>query len=556
MIGCSALRATGAFSPALFIALAIFGSAGPAFAVEKADRDTAFAPGKVWQVYITLSPEEYAAIEPRGNRGFGPQPKAPDKPADPNREAHRTQFGADLPWGTGAVTVGDQTFEKVGIRYKGNGTIFDTSRTIKKSFKIDLDRAGGSGRFGGSKTINLHCGVTDPSKCRETLGYDLYRAAGVPASRTALAEVRLTVPRKYDKELLGLYTVVEDVGKPFLKDRFGDDKGLLMKPEGLRDLTYQGDDWARYKQSYAPKRDATADEAKRMIAFAKLVDKADDATFRKEIGAYLDIDNYLRFLATTAFIANTDSFFGLGHNYYMYLHPKTNKIHFIPWDLDRAFANFGNASQNMDLSLMHPYGGTHRLTERLLATPEIGASYQKLLRDLVTGPFSKDRFLKELSAIEKLTKEPREREAKAASGRKEGGGGFGPPGGMFGVPPELAAFIKTRTESVAAQLDGKSKGFIPMGFGGFGPPGGFGGPGGPGPGGFGMGGRPGDVLAQPLQDVLRLTDEQKKQLAELQKEVDAKLDKVLTDDQKKQLKELRDRAPGGPGEFRPPGGRP
>lgn len=435
----------------------------------------AFDPNKIWPVHITLSVEEFAAIQPRGGFGFGPPKKEPAKPAEPARESHRSQFGADLAWGTGSIVVGDQTFDKVGIRYKGNGTIMDTARIIKKSFKIDLDRTGGTGKFGGSKTINLHCGVTDPSKGRETLAYELYRATGVPASRTALAEVRLTVPGKYDKELLGLYTIVEDVGKPFLKDRFGDEKGLLMKPEGLRDFTYQGDDWARYKQPYAPKRDATAKEANRMIEFAKLVDKADEATFRKEIGSYLEVDNYLRFLAATAFMANTDSFFGLGHNYYMYLHPKTNKIHFIPWDLDRAFANFGNANQNMDLSLTHPYGGTHRLTERLLATPEIGAAYQKLLKELAAGPFAKDRFLKELAAYEKAAKEPRERDAKAAATRRDGEGGFGPPGGMFGRPPELDAFIKTRTESVAAQLDGRSKGFIPPGFGG---PGGFRPPGG------------------------------------------------------------------------------
>ena len=129
----------------------------------------------------------------------------------------------------------------------------------------------------------------------------------------------------------------------------------------------------------------------------------------------------------------------------------------------------------MDLSFTHPYGGTHRLTERLLATPEIGAAYQKLLKELAAGPFAKDRFLKELAAYEKVAREPRERDTRAAADRKEGGAGFGPPGGMFGIPPELDAFIKTRTESVAAQLAGTSKGFIPRGFGG---PGGFRPPGG------------------------------------------------------------------------------
>ncbi len=90
--------------------------------------------------------------------------------------------------------------------------------------------------------------------------------------------------------------------------------------------------------------------------------------------------------------------------------------------------------------------------------------------------------------------------------------------------------------------------------GGGGPPGGgFGGP--PG-GGFGMRfPQPGEILPAPLQELLQLTDAQKKQLAEFQKEVDAKLDKVLTADQKAQLKAFREGGPGGfPGGFGPPGG--
>ena len=99
-----------------------------------------------------------------------------------------------------------------------------------------------------------------------------------------------------------------------------------------------------------------------------------------------------------------------------------------------------------------------------------------------------------------------------------------------------------------------------LGRGGPGGPGfGPGGPGGPGFGGGpgrGMGG-PGQVLPPFLQDALNLTDAQRKQLEELQKEVDAKLAKILTDAQRQQFREMRERGPGGPG-FRPggPGGRP
>jgi spore coat protein CotH len=469
MKGLSARRIAAAAShstPTLLAALALLLPLGPAQAAAPPARGAGpFGTGKVLSVHITLSAEEYAAIEPRGGfRNFGPK-KEPEKKVDTKRESHRNDFGFDLPFGTGDVTVGGETFKKVSIRYKGNGTIFDTTRSIKKSFKIDLGSA--DGRFGGSKKINLHCGVTDPSKLREVLGYELYRAAGVTAPRTALAEVRLTVPGKYDKELLGLYVAVEEVDKPFLKDRFGSDKGLLMKPKDLRDFRHLGDDWDLYKKSYLPRREATAEEAKRLVAFAKLVDKADDEKFAKEVGSYLDVDGYLRFLAATAFLANTDNFWTVGHNYYLYLHPKTNKIHFVPWDLDRAFANWMDAKQSMDLSLTHPYGGTHKLTERLLAAPGTSAKYQKLLKDLAAGPFAKDRLTERLAAHEKVVKDPRERDARAAAARKERGG-FGPFGGKGGGPPDLADFIKARTESVAAQLEGKSKGYVPKGFGGFG----------------------------------------------------------------------------------------
>jgi spore coat protein CotH len=78
-----------------------------------------------------------------------------------------------------------------------------------------------------------------------------------------------------------------------------------------------------------------------------------------------------------------------------------------------------------------------------------------------------------------------------------------------------------------------------------------GGPGGRGPGMFMA--RPGEVLPAPLQDMLGLTDAQKKQLADLQKDTDGKVGKILTEEQNKELKQLRDNGPGG---FGPPGGGP
>ncbi len=56
---------------------------------------------------------------------------------------------------------------------------------------------------------------------------------------------------------------------------------------------------------------------------------------------------------------------------------------------------------------------------------------------------------------------------------------------------------------------------------------------------------PGQILAPAAQDQLKLTAEQKKQLEDLQKELDGKLEKLLTEDQRKAFKEMRERRPGG-----------
>ena len=82
------------------------------------------------------------------------------------------------------------------------------------------------------------------------------------------------------------------------------------------------------------------------------------------------------------------------------------------------------------------------------------------------------------------------------------------------------------------------------------PPGGT--PGGP-PGGFPRFEmpQPGKIFFGMFQDQLKLTDDQKKEIAKVQIEVDNQLAKILTAEQKKALKE-----PFGKGGFGPPGGPP
>jgi spore coat protein CotH len=64
-----------------------------------------------------------------------------------------------------------------------------------------------------------------------------------------------------------------------------------------------------------------------------------------------------------------------------------------------------------------------------------------------------------------------------------------------------------------------------------------------------------NLLPPPFQNALQLTEDQEKQLADVQKGAEAKAAGLLTDAQRKQLQEMRSRGPfgGGPGWWRPGG---
>jgi hypothetical protein len=108
--------------------------------------------------------------------------------------------------------------------------------------------------------------------------------------------------------------------------------------------------------------------------------------------------------------------------------------------------------------------------------------------------------------------------------------------------------IVTREElmALAAKMDAE----FGQGGGGPGGKGGFGGPKGP-KGKDGPGGppRPGQILPSFLQEQLNLSADQKKQLNDLQKQVDTKLASILNEEQRQRLKDM-----SGPGGFGPGGG--
>ena len=297
-----------------------------------------------------------------------------------------------------------------------------------------------------------------------------------------------------------------------------------VTPEPFADL---GDDWAKYKQTYDPKTDINDKQTRRVMEFCKLVTKAGDAEFAARMSDYLDLDEFARFMAVTVWLSTMDSILGPGQNYYLYLHPKTGKFQFTPWDLDHSFGQFGmrgSQEQREDLSIHKPWQGENRFLERVFKAEPFKKLYLARLDEFNKSIFKPERFYKQVDEIaaairpavqeesnEKLARfdnvvagEPvqpagfgggfggRRAGGDGATGpspgRDDGGEGrrFGGPGGFCQPVKPIKGFVRARAQSVTDQVAGTSQGqtFESFGFGGRGGRGGAGGPGGFGPGMF------------------------------------------------------------------------
>ncbi len=494
-----------------------------------------FSLAQMHTIHITVTAENWEKMQPpqRGGLGggFGPpggmrpfpgnQPPGggdvligPPPGGGPPQGGPPGRFSFEFEYVRGAVEIDGQTFKDAAVRFKGNASYMSSQRGLKRPFKIDLNKFDKKAQFKGVTTLVMNNNVMDASMMRETIAYPLFRAAGLPASRTGYAKVYLTVPGQRDREYIGLYTLVEYVDEEFLARYFSNGESLLLKPEGMQGgVQYLGEDWDRYKERYDAKFGDKGEAGKKarqhLMQFAKLVNSGSEEEFKQKIGDYLDVDAFLRFLAVNTLISNLDSILAMGHNYYIYLNPQTNKFVFFPWDLDLSFSGFpmgGSAEQQLDLSLDHPHSGTNKLIERLLAQETLKKGYYGHLQTLLKTAFTAEQLEKQIAAAEQLIRDTLKSEPPQPSGPM---GRMG--GGRFGSSVTIREFIPRRIESVTAQLNGKSKGFVPPNIMRFG-----GGPGRPGgPGGFGPPGggtvvmvRPGALEAPPLLKALD-TDQSK-----------------------------------------------
>lgn len=248
------------------------------------------------------------------------------------------------------------------LRNSGNRTLMAPKRSWKASVEHDV--------FAEMDTLNLKSMYNDASQMREALAWGLFDEAHVPAPRHTYA--RLVINGRF----LGLFSVIEQVDKPFLSERFegkpmgnlykvyvgalgpgtlehrvgpgGDDGGKQYQtPGGGDDQTY------RLDKSYSDRPDAKSYEDLAQlvrvingVGLAGGPEKFATDQFAESVHGVLAVEPFLRWAGLNVLMGAWDNYFATPANYFLYnatRSPGSDDVvgepyfSFIPWDYDNTF---------------------------------------------------------------------------------------------------------------------------------------------------------------------------------------------------------------------------
>jgi len=253
------------------------------------------------------------------------------------------------------ITFDGFVLPNCGFKEKGNASNSLINYGKKKPLKLSFDEFANQ-TLNGLKKINLNNFTNDPSLLHDVICLKLMRDEGIFASRTSFAKLWV------NQEFIGLYVIIENVDKTFLKSKYGssNNDGNLYKTDRNAQvyLNWLGWESSAYKDKKLElNTNETVDDWSKLISFINFLNNDNGPDFKQELEKRFDVHGYLKILAVEKCVKSWDSYWGGGNNYFLYEHPD-GKIRWIPWDMNETF---------QDIKVI---SGTSLLNGYLVPTPQ------------------------------------------------------------------------------------------------------------------------------------------------------------------------------------------
>ncbi|MCB1256270.1 MAG: CotH kinase family protein [Microthrixaceae bacterium] len=235
-------------------------------------------------------------------------------------------------WIEATVEIDGTTYERVGLRLKGNSSLRGASQKSAQDLPwlIRLNKFVEGQTHDGFADIVVRSNSSETS-LNESVALALLARAGL-ASQNA-APTRFSV--NGSDQVLRL--IVELPDDDAWQDSWFDGKGALFKAESTGDWSYRGDDQTSYEDVFDQEGGKKVTDMTPLIEFLKFINESDDETFASDLSKYLDVDSFATYLAMMDLVGNFDDISGPGNNAYLWWDQKSGVFTVVPWDLNLAF---------------------------------------------------------------------------------------------------------------------------------------------------------------------------------------------------------------------------
>ncbi len=305
------------------------------------------------------------------------------------------------------VSYDDETFESVGIQFKGNTSYRNTDE--RKSFGVKLDYLIDGQDIDGYNTLNFNNSADDATYMREVFYVNQSRKH-MPSANGNFINVYV------NDEFWGIYPNIQQLNKDHLKQWYLSDEGTNWRAsssvdssddtdttrptngggqgntggaaggmsfnDGTTALNYLGDDSSSYEIAYELKSSSSDTPYDFLAVATQALDSITEENI-EEVSAIFDVDGALWLIAHEIIFGDDDGYISKGAmDYYVYYDIATGKL--VPVESD------GNSVMNAN----NAYDVFYRIDEdifpvafKLLNIPELRQRYLAHFRTILTESF-------------------------------------------------------------------------------------------------------------------------------------------------------------------------
>ncbi len=233
-------------------------------------------------------------------------------------------------WLEATVTIDGTTFERAGIRLKGNSSlrgVSDDAEPTDLPWLVRLDEYVDGQALDGWTELVVRSNGSETA-LNEAVALDLLARAGL-ASEHAIAS-----SFSVNGADARLRLVVQGLDEAWEAENFST-PGLLYKAEAGGDWTYRGADPDAYTDVFD--QETGDDDLTPLIDFLEFLDTSSDEELEAELPDRLDVEAFARYLAFEDLVGNFDDIDGPGNNSYLRYDAESAGFTVVAWDHNLAF---------------------------------------------------------------------------------------------------------------------------------------------------------------------------------------------------------------------------